>query len=389
MLSELSKETSSEGRRELLRKVTEALDPANHASSERELAEFDYLLAAVAADYSIQVRGQIARLVAGTAAPFSQAAQRFAMDDQIEVARPVLENSHALTEGTLLKVIGQKSQDHLMAVTRRQTVSPVISHALVERGNDAVVTSLLKNERAEIAPTTYDVVVRRAETSPVLQAPLVRRSDVPIELLNGLYMQVEADLRKEIVGKIRNPCPPMNWKKPSSAAASASPAVYRQARGFRAAPTSASTVGRRAGSRARAPLSRCCAKAGSRTAFKIAFARLTDVDFDLIDRVVEDASIWTRWRLLCRAPVSTGAVCVPGGGTGSIPARALVPARKFGKLYESVPVQAAQRAIRFWKVRCRGLIAELAAFVVFAGPPDLLTRALPRRSSLWKVRAAT
>ena len=93
MLAELSKETSSEGRRELLRKVTEALDPANHTSSESELAEFDHLLAAVAADYSTQVRGQIARLVAGTAAPFSLVAQRFAMDDQIEVARPVLENS--------------------------------------------------------------------------------------------------------------------------------------------------------------------------------------------------------------------------------------------------------------------------------------------------------
>ena len=84
----------------------------------------------------------------------------------------------------------------------------MVSHALVEKGNDEVVTSLLKNERAEIAPMTYDTVVaRRAEDSPALQAPLVRRANVPVELLNGLYMKVEADLRREIVGKFRSVSP--------------------------------------------------------------------------------------------------------------------------------------------------------------------------------------
>ena len=66
---------------------------------------------------------QIARLVAGGGAQFSQAAQHFALDD-IAVARPVLENSNALSEDTILKVIGEKSQDHMLAVTRRQTAQP-------------------------------------------------------------------------------------------------------------------------------------------------------------------------------------------------------------------------------------------------------------------------
>jgi len=32
----------------------------------------------------------------------------------------------------------------------------------------------------------------------------------------------------------------------------------------------------------------------------------------------------------------------------------LAKAEEFGALYESVPVQAAQRALRFWKVRAGG-----------------------------------
>ena len=61
MLADLAKETTSEGRRELLRKVTEASDPAMAGN---DLAQFDDVLATVAADYSKQVRGQIARLIA-------------------------------------------------------------------------------------------------------------------------------------------------------------------------------------------------------------------------------------------------------------------------------------------------------------------------------------
>src|ERR1019366_7421940 len=96
MLADLAKETTSEGRRELLRKVTEALDPST-AMGAAEIAEFDEIVAAVASDFSAQIRAQIARLVASSLSPFSHTAHRLALDD-IEVARPVLESSEALSE---------------------------------------------------------------------------------------------------------------------------------------------------------------------------------------------------------------------------------------------------------------------------------------------------
>jgi len=119
-----------------------------------EIAQFDDILANIASDYSKQVRGQIARLIASSLSPFSRSAQRFAMDD-IEVARPILEHSEILTDATLLQVVEQKSQDHMMAVTRRRRISEAVSQALVERGDDAVVTSLLTNQKAEIGSEAY------------------------------------------------------------------------------------------------------------------------------------------------------------------------------------------------------------------------------------------
>jgi uncharacterized protein (DUF2336 family) len=350
LLTELSKESSSEDRRELLRRATEALGSANHAGSESELAEFDEILAAAAADYSTQVRAQIARLVAGAAAPFSQAAQRFAMDDHIDVARPVLESATCLSEATLLKVIGQKSQDHMLAVTRRATVSPVISHALVEKGNDAVVTSLLKNERAEIAPATYDVVVRRTETSPALQAPLVRRATVPVELLNGLYMKVESDLRKEIVAKFES-VSPEEMEKAFQRSRDRVSDVYKQRPDDFSASLQRLTVLEQRGS-LQPPVLISLLREGksARTTFKLVFARLTDVDFDLVERIVETFDLDTV-ALLCRGSNFDRALFVSLAVGLDDPSRGLAGADQFAKLYESVPVQAAQRAIRFWKVR--------------------------------------
>ena len=96
LLANLAKETTSDGRRELLRKVTEALDP-KAGLAEAEVTEFDDLLATIAAEYSTQIRGQIAKLVAGSLSTFSHTAHRFALDD-IEVARPILENYEGLSE---------------------------------------------------------------------------------------------------------------------------------------------------------------------------------------------------------------------------------------------------------------------------------------------------
>ncbi len=347
MLADLAKETTSEGRRELLRRVTEALDPAAPLAAD-EITAFDDVLAAIASDYSTQVRAQIARLIASSLSPFSRSAQRFAMDD-IEVARPILEHSEVLTEDTLLRVVNQKSQDHMMAVTRRRRISEAVSHALVERGDDAVVTSLLTNQRAEIGAEAYGMVAKRAETSPVLQAPLVRRSGVPVELLNDLYMKVEADLRREIVGKFES-VPPEELEAAFRRSRTRLSNRYSQPEDFEISKRRIDGLQRGGGLIPPVLVSLMREGPASRTAFKIAFARLTDVEFDLIERVVEGRDIDTV-ALLCRGSNFDRALFVALAVGLDRNNRGLDGANEFGKLYESVPIQAAQRAIRFWKIR--------------------------------------
>jgi len=345
MLADLAKETTSEGRRELLRKVTEAFDPAVPLAGD-EVAQFDDVLASVAADYSKQVRSQIARLIASSLAPFSRSAQRFAMDD-IEVARPVLEHSEALSDDTLIAVVGQKSQDHMMAVTRRRRISEAVSQALVEQGDDAVVTSLLSNQKAEIGSETYGLVAKRAETSPVLQAPLVRRAGVPMELLNGLYMKVEADLRREIIGKFES-VPPEELEAAFQRSRTRVSNLYKQPDDFESARRRIDDLQRKGALIPPVLVTLMREGLSGRTAFKIAFARLTDVEYDVIERVIETQDLDTV-ALLCRGSQFDRALYV--SLAVALGDRAMDGAQEFGRLYESVPIQAAQRAIRFWKIR--------------------------------------
>ena len=77
-----------------------------------------------------------------------------------------------------------------------------------------------------------------------------------------------------------------------------------------------------------------------RTAFKIAFARLTDVEYDVIERAVEMQDLDTV-ALLCRGSQFDRALYVSLAVALDHSDRAMDGAQEFGKLYESVPVQAA------------------------------------------------
>ena len=344
-LANLDGAGDSTARREVLRQVTEALA----APGETDIAEFDETLAAAAADYSKQVRAEIAQIVAG-ASGLKRVAENFAFDD-IEVAGPILRRSSALSEETLLRVVENKSQQHLLAVTKRQHLSQTLSGALVDNGDDDVVGSLLENERAQIGDVTYERIAERAEGSTLLQGPLVHRQSVPPELLNNLYFKAETRLKREIMTRLESISPQemeqafQRSRSRISKSYAALPADFDAA----LARVEAMVRAGQLGSAALVTLLR--EGKGARTAFKLALARISEVELHVVERVVESHDLDTL-ALLCRGSgVDRAAFTTLAISLDPDPNRAMAGAEGFMKLYESVPVTAAQRALRFWKVR--------------------------------------
>jgi uncharacterized protein (DUF2336 family) len=350
LLLDLAKETSSEKRRELLRQITNVFlaDPPDRSDRESQL--FDEIVGAVASDLETQVRIELARKIADTRVPVARTAKRLAMD-QIEVARPVLERSRALSEADILEVIEQKSQDHMMAVTKRPDIGTSVSSKLVEKGEDRIVASLLENRSARIDRPTYEKVADRAQTSPVLHAPFVRNQQAPLDLLNNVYLKVENNLRREIMRKFHGVSPAEleaaleASRTHLSAAYGALPADYQAAKDHVAAVDKKGQL--------KPPMLVQLLRENRRTAFLIAFAKMVDVEFDLARRLIDTHDVDALAMLSRGAGFDRGlfvTICLLVAGEGS----GISKAEQFGQLYEQVPVAAAQRALRFWKVRAKG-----------------------------------
>lgn len=357
LLLELAREGSSEKRRELLRQITDVFLAAPEQRSENESVLFDEIVGAVAADLETQVRIELARKVAESNAPLNRTARRLAMDT-IEVARPVIERSRALSETDILDVIQQKSQDHMLAVTKRPDIGEKVSSALVAKGEDHVVASLLENRTARMNRETYEAVATRAETSPVLHAPFVRNQHVPLDLLNNVYLKVEGGLRREIMRKFHGVSPAELEAALETSRNHLSSAYGALPDDFQEAKDHVDTLDKRGS--LKPPILVQLLRDNLRTAFYLAFAKLVDVEFDLARRLVEGKDI-DALAMLCRGAgfdrglfVTISLLVVDEGG-------GLSKTDEYGKLYELVPVAAAQRALRFWKVRAKGAGAAQAA----------------------------
>ena len=199
-LIELAKEPSSSKRRELLRSVTDIFmsDPDTVNPNEMEL--YDQVMSQLTADMETIVRAEIAQTVAGARNAPLGLLRKLAVDE-IEVAEPILTNSKALTENDLMHVVSTKGQDHMRAVSRRESVPEAVSGVIVQRGDDTTLHTLLSNDGARLSRASSEEVVQRAQANPALHEVVVNRPDLPPDLMNDMYFVVETRLRERIIAE--------------------------------------------------------------------------------------------------------------------------------------------------------------------------------------------
>lgn len=344
-LLDVAREGSSEKRRELLREVTDLYFEKADTQSPMENALFGELLGKVAFELDREVRRELASRFSGGEAPRSLAVA-LARDD-IEVAAPILRHSRALTDADLVEVVTSQGDSHRLAVTQRETVSEVVSDALVTHGGDTVVAALVSNVGARIAESTFDRIVERAEANPELQAPVIRSRAISPQHLNQLYGMVATPMRKEIMERYKHYAPDDIERALARAKVRVEVAHGALPEDFEAAQRTVAAL------KARGALAPAAVPSLWRnrehTACRIALADLTDVPFQTIQALLERRDV-DMLAMICRASgfdralfVTLAVLLLGESGMGE--------AAKLGAMYSDVPEDAAQRAIRFMKVR--------------------------------------
>lgn len=344
----LAKEPSSARRRELLREVTDLFFTASGPHGPQEMALFDGVLTALAAEMELAVRAELANQMLDGGAALPGLAGNLARDEDVAVAGPVLARSEALTEADLLDVARTRGQGHLRALSGRSDLSEAVSDAVVEHGDDETLGVLLANPEAPLSREAAEVVVDRAHNNPALHQVVIDRQTLPIDLLNEMYFVVEARLRDRIL--TRNAAmDPIALDKalaagrlklaerdgtlPSDYAEAVAHVRKLQQSGSMTPSTLASLL-----------------RHGERTRFIVALSELSEIDFHTARRIIDRQEL-DALAIICRAADFDRALFLTFAVLILEPGKGMALAEDYGRRYAELPRDAALRTIRFWRMR--------------------------------------
>lgn len=347
-LIQLAKEPSSEKRRDLLRDVTDLFLENATRYSDAERGHFGAIIGKVAQDMEVAVRQHLAEQLSAEGAAPEDLIRQLAHDD-ISVARSILLNSGCLREQDLISVAQTQGQEHLATLAQRPAVSSAVSDVLVSRGDDKVLVNLVSNQSAAISRTAMETIVDRSEKNEALQGPLVKRPDLPVDLLQDMFLFVAKGLREQAMTRLKG-------VSPDSVERALADAQKRFSRMV--------SEGNIADAKAEAYINDKHRKrelnegalvqmlrSGMLAEFISGLARLSELDTKtarriVLNRNVEAIAIVCRSARFDRATFSAIALLVD-----ATPARSVAQTYEILSLYDKIPLDVAQRAMRFWKVR--------------------------------------
>ena len=351
----VAKEGSTEKRTGLLREITDVFMAAPDRYTSSEMQHFDVILSKVTESVEIALRAEIADKLADVPNAPRNLIRQLA-HDEISVAQPILERSLALSEDDLVAVIRQRGQDHLKAISRRREVPEKLSSELVERGDKEVLVTLAGNKGAQFSGETMNKLVDHSRAISELQEPLAGRYDLPPQLLTQMYFFVSSALKREILKRSDMLDPSLideaiegNRLKIINRAVDDAHTEIAAAQKFIQEQIRLGAINE--------TMLKDLMERRRSTEFLLAFSHYVGVDPSTAQRIMQDKT-FESLAIACRAASmerSTFAKLVFGlQRSESEQQKAL----RILDLYLKVPAEAAERVMRFWRVRAESPQAQ-------------------------------
>jgi uncharacterized protein (DUF2336 family) len=185
-----------------LAEIVRGNDPKRRADAARRIADlflqgaasfraehvdlFDGVLTGLVPHTEINARVDLAEQLSLLANAPRTLVGQLAREDAIAIAGPLLKRSPVLDEQALVEIARGKSQEHLLAMTERPTLSPALTDVMVGRGDRDVVRRTAKNAGAQFSPAGYSTLIKQAEKDGVLTIAVGQRDDLSEEHLKEL-----------------------------------------------------------------------------------------------------------------------------------------------------------------------------------------------------------
>lgn len=185
-----------------LRKMTDLFTEQASVLAEDHVEVFDEIFIRLSRSLEFRARVELAdRLADVTNAP-AATIKDLAADDDIGVARPVLERSARLTESDLIVIAERKGQGHLLALSRRSILPERVTDILVDRGDERVVRSVAGNEGARFSKRAFSQLLGKVKADPELRTILRSRQDLPADAMRKLTEIAGEAIRERLVDEM-------------------------------------------------------------------------------------------------------------------------------------------------------------------------------------------
>jgi uncharacterized protein (DUF2336 family) len=184
-----------ERRAEIVGRLADVFAAGSAGYSGSQIDFFDDAFMRIVAMIELSARAALAdRLARDPHAPV-MISRALASDDEIAVAAPMLEHSEQLDLDTLVVAASTKSQDHLLAISKRRALDEAVTDVLVERGDKPVMLNVAANPQARFSDDGYKTLVTRSHGDDELTTSVALRSDMPREHLYHLLVRASRDVQ--------------------------------------------------------------------------------------------------------------------------------------------------------------------------------------------------
>jgi uncharacterized protein (DUF2336 family) len=166
--------------------------------SEDQIWVFGQVIERLARELEVVARAQLARRLAVAENAPINCINKLAADKSILVAEPVLRHSKRLDVRTLVSIASSESQEHLLAISKRESVTEPVTDVLVAVGNKEVVNSVAKNAGARFSHFGFLKLIKRSERDSILIEIVGQRSDIPRSIFQQLIAKASDEVRKKL-----------------------------------------------------------------------------------------------------------------------------------------------------------------------------------------------
>jgi uncharacterized protein (DUF2336 family) len=185
-------------RAELFRAVTKLFVSSAHKLSDEHVGLFDDVMGCMLKEIDQSARAEFGGQIADIPNAPPRLIDTLSRDDSIDVAGPILSRSEQLDEASLVETAKTKSQEHLLAISRRRSLGEAVTDVLVERGDQRVAISVVGNTGAKFSEFGFSKLVKRAQSDDDLALGVFSRHEIPRQHLLNLFQSASESVRQKL-----------------------------------------------------------------------------------------------------------------------------------------------------------------------------------------------